>query len=205
MDYPHEVQPLFAEPFFRANITGSISPQQIALIKALPLVNAQGNFVSDNLYIFEDPALKSIADAVQEALDLYARDVLCIPQTFYVTQSWAQVQKPNLGMQGLSPANSLVSGVLYFDPRSAPPASLVFSRYDTYQQIDLAPDSDKRNAFNTPTTRIAPGENEVVLFSSRLTHMFDPNLSGQPRYSLGFNTFVKGKLGSYREGSELKL
>jgi Putative 2OG-Fe(II) oxygenase len=203
--YPHETHPLFAEPYFRANITGAITPQQIDFLQALPMVPHQRNLVSDNLYIFEAPELKSIADAAQETLDIYARDVLCIPQKFYVTQSWAQTQTPNLGMHGLSHSNSVLAGVLYYGEMHAPPPSIVFSRHDTYQQIELAPDQDKRNAYNTQTTRISAAPNEVILFSSRLTHMVDPNATGQPRHSIAFNTFVKGTLGSYRDVSELTL
>lgn len=204
-DFPNETQPLFAEPYFRAAVAGVISQQQIAFLKALPMVQHQGNFVSDNLYLFELPELSSIKDAVHEVLDIYARDVLCIPQRFYVTQSWLQIHTPNIGMHGLAPSNSLLSGTLYFDEILAPPPTLVFSRHDTYQQIELAPDADKRNAFNTQVTRIAPLQNEVVLFASRLTHMFDPNPTGQPRPSIAFNTFVKGTLGNYRNASELTL
>ena len=45
----------------------------------------------------------------------------------------------------------------------------------------------------------------MILFSSRLTHMVEPNPSNAPRHSIAFNTFVKGKLGDYRSVSELAL
>ena len=70
----HEVHPLFVEPYFRANIAGSITPEQIEFIKNLKMVNNVENFMSENLYIFEEPELKSIKDAVQEVLDIYARE-----------------------------------------------------------------------------------------------------------------------------------
>ena len=94
----HEVHPLFVEPYFRANIAGSISPQQIEFIKNLKMVNNTENFISENLYIFEEPELKSIKDAIQETLDIYAREVLCIPQQLYVTQSWSLINTTNMGM-----------------------------------------------------------------------------------------------------------
>ena len=76
-DYPHEVQPLFAEPYFRANIAGVIGPQEIAFIQSLPMIPHQGHLVSDNLCIFEAPELKRVRDAVQEALErLHLRDAI---------------------------------------------------------------------------------------------------------------------------------
>jgi uncharacterized protein (TIGR02466 family) len=201
----HEVYPMFIEPYFRANIAGSITPQQIAFIQSLKMVNNPENLISANLYIFEEPELKSIKDAVQEVLDIYARDVLCIPQKIYVTQSWSLVCKPNAGMHGHSHSNSILSGSLYYCDLPDPPASMVFTRHTSYQQIELPPAPDKRNLYNTPINRITPRPNDVLLFSSRLTHLVEQNISGKPRHSIAFNTFVKGELGDYRAVTELKL
>ena len=201
----HEVHPLFAEPYFRASIAGTITPAQIEFIQNLKMVNNMENLISENLYIFEEPELKSIKDAVQEVLDIYARDVLCIPQRIYVTQSWSLTNKTNVGMHGHSHSNSILSGSLYYSPLPSPASNMVFTRHVSYQQIDLPPEAGKRNIYNTPITRITPKQDDVILFSSRLTHMVEPNASNQIRHSIAFNTFVKGKLGDYRDVSELML
>lgn len=201
----HEVHSLFAEPYFRANIAGAISPRQIEFIQNLKMVNNMENFISENLYIFEEPELKSIKDSVQEVLDIYAREVLCIAQKIYVTQSWSLTNNSNVGMHGHSHSNSILSGSLYYCDLPTPPAGMVFTRHVSYQQIDLPPDPTKRNIYNTPINRIIPKQNDIILFSSRLTHMVEPNPSSQPRHAIAFNTFVKGKLGDYRDVSELSL
>ena len=82
---------------------------------------------------------------------------------------------------------------------------MVFTRHENYQQIDLPPEPGKRNIFNSPITRLTPKQDDVFLFSSRLTHLVELNLSSQPRHAIAFNTFVKGKLGNYRDVSELVL
>lgn len=201
----YEVRPLFVEPFFRASIAGSISPGQIEFIKNLKMVQNMENLISENLYIFEEPELKSIKDAVQEVLDIYSREVLCIPQRLYVTQSWSLICMPNVGMHGHSHSNSILSGSLYYCPLPNPPGSMVFTRHVNYQQIDLQPEQERRNIYNSPINRMTPSQNDVFLFSSRLTHLVEQNVSGQPRYSIAFNTFVKGTLGNYRAVTELVL
>ena len=201
----HEVHALFAEPYFRANIAGCITPQQIAFIQSLKMVNNLENLISENLYIFEESELKSIKDAVQEVLDIYARDVLCIPQKIYVTQSWSLTNKTSVGMHGHSHSNSILSGSLYYCELPSPPASMVFTRHTSYQQIDLPPVPEKRNIYNSPINRLIPKQNDLFLFSSRLTHMVEPNTSNEPRHAIAFNTFVKGKMGNYRDVSELTL
>ena len=205
MTITHEVHALFAEPYFRANISGVISTQQIEFIKSLKMVNNMENLISENLYIFEEPELKSIKDAVQEVLDIYAREVLCIPQQLYVTQSWSLTNNPNIGMHGHSHSNSILSGSLYYCELPSPTSNMVFTRHVSYQQIDLPPDASKRNIYNSPINRLIPKQDDLFLFSSRLTHMVEPNTSSQPRHAIAFNTFVKGKFGNYRDVSELIL
>jgi uncharacterized protein (TIGR02466 family) len=201
----YEVRPLFVEPFFRANIADAITPQQIQFIQKLKMVNNMENLISENLYIFEEPELKSIKDAVQEALDIYAQEVMCISQKLYVTQSWSLTNNRNVGMHGHSHSNSVLSGSLYYCELPEPAANMIFTRHVSYQQIDLAPERNKRNVYNTPVIGVTPKQNDVILFSSRLTHMVEPNLSNQPRHAIAFNTFVKGRLGVYRDVSELML
>ncbi len=201
----YEARPLFVEPYLRANIAGAISPAQIEFIQKLKMVNNMENLISENLYIFEEPELESIKNAVQEVLDIYAGEVLGISQRLYVTQSWSLTNKKNVGMHGHSHSNSVLSGSLYYCPLPEPPANMIFTRHVTYQQIDLAPERNKRNVYNTPVNGVTPKQNDVILFSSRLTHMVEPNLSDQPRHAIAFNTFVKGKLGVYRDVSELML
>lgn len=201
----HEVHPLFVEPYLRANIAGAISPQQIEFIKNLKMVRNPENYISENLYIFELPELKSIKEAVQQVLDIYAREVLCIPQSLYVTQSWSLTNTTEMGMHAHCHSNSILSGSLYYCELPSPPSNMVFTRHVTYQQIDLPPEPNKRNIYNTPIVRITPRQNDVILFSSRLTHMVEPNGSSAPRHAIAFNTFVKGRLGNYRDVSELAL
>jgi uncharacterized protein (TIGR02466 family) len=201
----HEVHPLFAEPFFRANIAGAITPKQIEYIQSLKMVQNMENHISENLYIFEEPELKSIKKAVQEVLDIYAREVMCIPQQLYVTQSWSLICNTNIGMHGHSHSNSVLSGSLYYCDLPNPPGAMVFTRHVSYQQIDLPPDNAKRNIYNSPINRVVPKTNDVFLFSSRLTHMVEQNVSPQRRHSIAFNTFVRGKLGNYRAVTELEL
>lgn len=205
MTLKYDVKPLFAEPLFRANIGHAISADQIAFLKGLKMVQNQINLISENLYIFEEPELKSIKTAVHDALDVYARDVMGISQKLYVTQSWVLLNHPNVGMHGHSHSNSVISGSLYFCDLPTPGSGMLFDRHRTYQQIQLNPDIDRRNIYNTPINKVEPEQGEVILFSSSLQHLVETNGSREPRYSIAFNTFVKGKFGDFRNVSELRL
>lgn len=201
----YKVEPLFAEPYFRADIGHAISDEQIKFIQDLKMVKNQSNLISEDLYIFEQPELASIKDAVQEALDIYASEVMGVTQKLFVTQSWSLINSPNVGMHGHSHSNSLISGSLYYTDLPNPVARMVFEKHRSYQQLELIPQTEKRNIFNTPANIVEPKKNELILFSSGLQHLVEPNKTTEPRYSIAFNCFIKGKLGNYRDVSELTL
>lgn len=201
----YDIQPLFATPYLRANVGHGISDEQVNFIRNLKMVKNRDNFISENLYIFDEPELKSIADVIQETLDVYASKVLGIPQKIYVTQSWALLNQPNVGMHSHAHSNSLVSGSLYYDDLPMPVSRVIFDRHVMYQRIELSPDAGKANLYNTPTNVITPRSKEVLLFPSDINHAIEPNASTNPRRAIAFNCFVKGKFGDYRDVSELHL
>lgn len=201
----YDVQPLFAIPYFRTSLKSAISPEQVSFIKNLKMVNNQQNLISENLYIFEEPELKSIKDAVQEALDIYAKEVMGIEQKLYVTQSWSLVNQPGVGMHTHSHSNSIVSGSLYFAQLPSPVSRMIFDKHTTYRRLEINPVKERQNVFNTPINVVTPQSHDLLLFPSELNHMVEPNMSSQPRYSIAFNCFIKGKLGHYRDVSELIL
>ncbi|MXP09823.1 TIGR02466 family protein [Pseudoblastomonas halimionae] len=200
-----DVKPLFAEPYFATDISDAITPEQIDLLKGLEMVDNQTNRISKDLYIFERKELRSIAKAVQNALDSYARDVMGIPQKFYVTQSWTLINPPGAGMHGHSHSNSIVSGSLYYAEMPEPPGNMVFERHSSYQQLELGPTNGQVNVYNTLKNVVVPQQGQLLLFPSRLQHYVEPNQTQQQRYSIAFNAFIKGKLGSLRDVSELTL
>ena len=200
-----DVEPLFATPYFRANLNDAISREQIDLIKNFKMIPNQQNLISENLSIFEHPKLVSIKNAVQEALDLYATKVMGITQKLYVTQSWSLINRPNIGMHNHSHSNSIVSGSLYYAELPTPVSRMVFDKYTTYRQLVINPSKENQNIYNTPVNTVTPRTFDILLFPSDLTHQVEPNLSEKPRFSIAFNCFIKGKFGNLRDVSQLTL
>lgn len=201
----YEIQALFAVPILRADIGHAITEEHIEFIKNVKMLDNQVNLISENLYLFEEPEMADIKDAIQEVLDLYAAKVMGMPQNLYVTQSWSLLNHPDVGMHGHSHSNSIISGSLYFCDLPNPVSKMVFDRHNSYQQLELIPDDDKKNIYNAPLNVITPQKNEVLLFPSSLQHFVEPNKSNLPRHSIAFNTFLRGKLGNYRDVSELTI
>ena len=142
---------------------------------------------------------------MQDALDAYSQNVMGIDARLEVTQSWALMNPPGVGMHTHSHSNSIVSGSLYFDELPEPPARMIFDKHTAYQQLELNPVRERQNLFNTPVNIVTPQSREILLFPSELNHMVEANGASVPRWSIAFNCFVRGKVGSYRDVSELRL
>ena len=199
------VKPLFAEPYFVTNIADAISPDQVKFIKSIKMIENQMNHISEELYLFNRPELKSIKVAVHEALATYAQEVMGVQHDLEVTQSWALMNPPGVGMHAHTHSNSLVSGSLYYAPMPDPPGNMIFERTNGYRQIELAVNEGKQNVYNTPRNAVVPKHGDLVLFSSSILHFVEVNQSQQDRYSIAFNSFVRGKIGSFRDVSELTV
>lgn len=199
------VKPLFAEPYFVTNIGDAISPAQVDFIKSVRMIQNQTNQISEDLYLFNRPELKSIKAAVDEALATYASEVLGVRQRLEVTQSWALMNPPGAGMHAHTHSNSLVSGSLYYAPMPDPPGNMVFERTNGYRQIELEMDQGRTNIYNTPRNAVVPKQGDLVLFSSAILHFVETNQSRDNRYSIAFNAFPRGTIGNFRDVSELKL
>ncbi|MEZ5692814.1 MAG: putative 2OG-Fe(II) oxygenase [Altererythrobacter sp.] len=200
-----DVKPLFAEPYFKTNIADAITPKQEKFIKNLKMLDNQVNKISVELYLFELPEMKSIKLAVQEALDTFAREVMGIDQQLAVTQSWSLMNPLGVGMHGHTHSNSLVSGSLYYTDLPDPPGNMIFERHNHYRQLEIAVNGEKQNIYNAPRNAVVPTKGDLVLFSSALQHYVEVNNSQMDRRSIAFNTFVRGKIGSFRDVSELEL
>ncbi|MWV28362.1 putative 2OG-Fe(II) oxygenase [Aurantiacibacter rhizosphaerae] len=199
------VKPLFAEPYFVTNIADAISEKQVAFIKGLKMQENQTNHISDDLYIFRHKELRSVAEAVDASLQTFATEVLGIAQRLEVTQSWALMNPPGVGMHGHTHSNSLVSGSLYYAPLPDPPGNMVFERYNSYRQLELSVDGARTNIYNATRNAVVPKQGDLVLFSSAVHHYVETNAGKENRHSIAFNTFVRGTIGNFRDVSELEL
>lgn len=202
---PYTVKPLFAEPYFVMNIKDAITPKQVKFIQALPMNSNQMNHITDELSLFDRPELKSVKKAVDEGLAVFAREVMGIAHRLEVTQSWALMNPPGVGMHAHTHSNSLISGSLYYAPMPDPPGNMIFERDNGYRQIEMKVHEAHTNVYNTPRNAVVPKEGDLVLFSSAVQHYVEVNNANQNRYSIAFNTFPRGKIGSFREVSELVL
>ena len=149
------------------------------------------------------PLRKALLDQVNEYLHNYLD--ADSKHEFYITTSWMNQYNKN-DYSGLHyHSNSLISGVLYFDD-CEDTADIIFHK-DKYVQniftdtvnIDHKKEFDlnkKGYLYHQRELNVTPNKWDLVLFPSNLNHSVAVNASeDNKRWTLAFNTFVRGTIG----------
>ncbi|SVB19809.1 uncharacterized protein METZ01_LOCUS172663, partial [marine metagenome] len=206
-----KVIPMFSVPLFQTNIG---PPDAITKAWIVNLDYPQGRVgvtagiglveedpTKQGFHILNNPQLKSLKIKIQKAIDYFVHDILDITDdvTVSIETSWINQYKQGEHNMLHNHTNSILSGVYYID---FPPNSgnITFSKTNLYNNIfpmQLMPQSKgkKNNQYNLSGYEIVPETGNVLIFPSFLHHGVPPNPTKQDRYSLAFNTYIRGEIG----------
>ncbi|MGH8032262.1 MAG: TIGR02466 family protein [Luteimonas sp.] len=178
------------------------TPDELAALIGQPWEpNRAGNKTSSDTYVLENDALARLREFLQQQICHYAYQVLGLDEALdvYITQSWVNVNPAGSSHHPHSHPNSVISGVFFIQGEPCP---LILHREATlFGSLSLrAPAS---NDFNATRWNVVNRPGHAVLFPSTLRHEVAQNTSATDRYSLSFNSFVRGTLGSRRKLTEL--
>ena len=138
--------------------------------------------------------------AIEDHIQYYTEKVLSImPRySFPITNSWVNEHEEKDKAQQHFHANALISGVYYLH---APEDSgdIIFHRptnHNNFLSQTFNFDTIFTNERNTAEYVINIKEGMLLLFPSQVHHSTQINKSSNKRYSLAFNTWVKGDFGT---------
>lgn len=199
--------PLFSVPLFKTNIA-SLDPIEKTWIKNLDFPpQSVGLYESDNedainkgMKVLDQPQLKNLRQQILKAVNYFTSEILDVEQKFELTTSWVnKYGKADLNHQHSHP-NSMISGVYYIesDESSAP---IVFNKPYFYTNLfheTIKPTfkNKNNNQFNLDYYGLKPVTGDLLIFPSWLEHTVPPQEVDKERWSLAFNCFVTGKLGT---------
>lgn len=171
-------------------------------------LNTAQNFSSANHNILELDHYSEIKRRILDGLDVYINEVMCIDKkhSFYLTQSWLNINPPGTAHHKHNHSNSIISGVYYIETDETD--SITFSSNSNTNitaNETLAIDVSEYNLANSRNWTIPVGTNGIIYFPSTLLHEVAPNKSDKTRISLAFNVFVKGLFGKNENLNELHL
>tara|TARA_B110000503_G_C7167937_1_gene422796 strand:+ start:1723 stop:2355 length:633 start_codon:yes stop_codon:yes gene_type:complete len=159
----------------------------------------------DDTYLLYTSSNMKILDSVQDIKEIllnyfyeFKDTVLNLSTTdFDITTSWITKTEPGGFCQYHCHRNSYYSGVLYQDKtNSLGSGELLFTDVGIKNETILINDPTEWNLLNSRRIIIEPEENLLVFFPSTLRHRISKYTGTDTRYSLAFNLFPIGKLGS---------
>lgn len=112
---------------------------------------------------------------------------------FVITECWAtktdKFQKHHVHIH----PNSIISGIIYLTDH--PDATTEFYLPNPWHWTDQFLKIGKENS-KMHVASIKPEVGKIVFFPSNLQHSTKPNLNSTPRYTISFNTFISGNIGT---------
>jgi uncharacterized protein (TIGR02466 family) len=183
-----EVYPLFAKTIVRTQI----DLEGTDLSKIEWSQNYQ-NEISNSQNVLDEPNFTKLRKECMKGINDYFHGVMKVSEDteIYITESW--FNKTNKGQthhRHWHP-NSTLSAIVFMSGEQGKGGntSFITSQYDT-----LEFDITEANLWNSKSWSVEPSVGTMLIFPSSVEHLVQPYEGDEPRISLSFNTFVKGKL-----------
>jgi len=202
-----EVCLLFATPVYFANTELVVNKEVYETLEYKRMSYNNGD-ISTEKFVLDNPKFKEIKDTILLHLNLYAYDVLKVNKSieFYLTNSWITRHHQNDYSQTHSHYNSIFSGCFYLDV-SEESGDFIIENNPLATNIftpTLRPFMEDNSNINANDWIVKPKKGDLILFPSTVLHSVNQNKTNKPRYSLAFNTFMRGSLGDFIDRVELK-
>ena len=207
-----KITPLFSTPLLHTHI-GKIDPITLEWIKRLDYPHQSVGVIPGDetpqinrgFNVLDQPKLKNIRQSIWNVAEHFIYEVLDVKKEhkFKFTTSWInKVRKTEYLDPHIHP-NSLLSGVYYIDVKDSS-APITFRKNLNHLNLfseTLRPSFNESNfnQYNTNKVTVTPVSGDILMFPSHLLHSVDTSDDVNDRYSLAFNLFCDGVLGS---GSE---
>jgi uncharacterized protein (TIGR02466 family) len=187
-----EVHELFPTPVARFNLGRNISDLEKQTISNLSsqVHPNEGNVSTTDTFIL-DTKFPLIKEFIMECVYRYWDDVMCATDAEpYITQSWVNFTTQKGYHHPHTHANSIVSGVFYFNAKDD---SIKFVKNHVYDQLRL--NVAEFNTYNSTNWELPVKTGDLLIFPSSLPHLVSPVLNDHTRISLAFNVFAQGRFG----------
>ena len=198
---------IFPTPILKSTFNRPFTDEEILYFENVKLRPNNGNWISVDDDILNNPLLVDLSLCVQQLIDNYLEAILNPANDsvqLYLTQSWINVSYPGQEHHGHVHPNSIVSGIVYLCADGK--IDQVSFEKPATNQIRVKPENF--NEYNAETWSLKVGTSDIVLFPSTLKHSVNRVQESQyrdKRVSLSFNTFIKGDFGNAVDRTGLKL
>jgi len=186
----YSILPIFPTIILSDSYNGNLYDEYIFCKQLETNTTAEGTLVSKNKNILNLPQMAKIKHCLQNAVNVYTKDVMQYETETYITQSWISIQPKGTSLYSHTHPNSFISGVMYFTNEGDVP--IVFEG----KKETIQPTIKTFSPFNSRTWKLSGKKGGYILFPSSLEHRVEQNTHDIDRMALSFNTFIRGTLGN---------
>ena len=158
---------------------------QIALPNIRHLVWSRNinNFWQTHPDLNKDKLLEQFTKDIVGCVELFNEKLGYVKRDFFITQMWANRYESNEGIHTHHHANSMYSGIVYFDNVG----STVFYRESNIKNINQIP-TQQETVFTNDLYEIPSAPGRLVIFPSYIVHN-STNYANAQRTTISFNCF----------------
>jgi len=200
-----KIHHLFPEPIYFSKLERAVTKEELKTIDSYKAKssNNTGNITSFNHYVLEKKGLNNLKKDLYKRVIDYFDKVVCSSNSIipYITQSWLNYTETSQFHHRHTHSNSYISGVFYINADEKIDKVMFFK--DAYVAVKL--EVTQYNMFNSRSWWYAVKTGDILLFPSFLEHGVENKKGNNKRISLGFNVFLKGRIGSLAKLTELTL
>lgn len=171
---------------------------QLPSIKHLIWARNKNSFWQTAPELHKDNLLKQFTDDILGCVSLFNSKLGYADRDFFITQMWANRYESQEGIHTHHHANSMYSGIVYFDDVG----STVFYRESNLKNINQIP-TEQETHFTNDLFEIPSFPGRIVIFPSYIVHNSTNNTNAQ-RTTISFNCFPT-ELGAPDRFNYLKL
>tara|TARA_B100000780_G_C20865081_1_gene344000 strand:- start:42 stop:650 length:609 start_codon:yes stop_codon:yes gene_type:complete len=201
------IENLFPCPLGSYDLDRALTQKEIKHLKSKDLEDNVGNKASTTDDILEHEDVSNLEKFIIDKLNEYSEETYNFDTDkieIYITSSWTNKTEPGEWHHTHWHQNSFISGVFYFDGNDDTDI-IEFSNKLAYlgDTWDFHP--DEYNPYNAPNWWMPAPAGKLYLFPSQLRHSV-PKVEGKKdRWSLSFNTFLRGDIGEQHQRTRLVL
>lgn len=209
LEFKYVIESVFPHPVGLYQLgSGAMNKKELNYIKKLKFYNNMSNKVSELDEILNNKNMADFRNKMEGLANHFFQQTYSPTNKnlkVYITQSWANLTDKGETHHVHSHQNSIISGVYYVDVDELTDDINFRSVEKEYMLNHIGRFSSNPNPFNSSEICFGAKNGMLLLFPSYLVHEVTKKVSDKSRYSLSFNTFLKGELGDRGSRNYLNL
>jgi len=201
----NDIYNLFPEPIASYTLGREFTSTEKNALLEQDWKASEGNETSKNTYVLRKKNLEDIRNFILSSLTDFGKSVYDFSNEetkLYITQSWVNKTMPGEYHHSHKHPNSIVSGTFYIETNENDLISFEKPGSNTSPWLFMP---KEWNTWNSSFWQLPVVSGQLLLWRSYLPHSVPRTQGTNARYSLSFNTFIRGDIGEKSELSRLSL